>query len=61
VETRAIVAARMHRLRVQLANGGPVAAAAAMRISEFEKDPDKFLVAKPVSAPPGMPIGEEQE
>jgi len=27
------------------------------RIDEFEKDPAKFVPAKPVEAPPGMPIG----
>lgn len=30
------------------------------RIHEFEKGPEKFVPAKPVEAPPGMPIGDEE-
>jgi len=30
------------------------------RIDEFLKDPGKFVPAKPIPAPPGMPIGEEE-
>ncbi len=30
------------------------------RIQDFERDPEKFVSAKPVSAPPGMPIGDEE-
>lgn len=30
------------------------------RIEEFEKDPVKFVPVKPVEAPPGMPIGEDE-
>ena len=29
------------------------------RIKEFERDPARFTPAKPVEAPPGMPIGDE--
>jgi hypothetical protein len=29
------------------------------RIQRFEHDPDKFVPAKPIEAPPGMPIGDE--
>jgi hypothetical protein len=29
------------------------------RIQEFKKDPTKFVPAKPIEAPPGMPIGED--
>jgi hypothetical protein len=31
------------------------------RIDEFEKDPAKFVPAKPVEAPPGMPIGDDDD
>ncbi len=31
------------------------------RINEFERDPAKFVPAKPVEAPPGMPIGDDDE
>lgn len=30
------------------------------RIQSFEHDPDKFVPAKPVEAPPGMPIGDDE-
>jgi hypothetical protein len=31
------------------------------RINEFERDPAKFVPAKPIEAPPGMPIGEDED
>jgi hypothetical protein len=31
------------------------------RINEFERDPAKFIPAKPIEAPPGMPIGEDED
>jgi hypothetical protein len=31
------------------------------RINEFERDPGKFVPAKAVGAPPGMPIGDDEE
>jgi Met-zincin/Domain of unknown function (DUF5117) len=31
------------------------------RINEFERDPEKFVPAKPIDAPPGMPIGDDEE
>ena len=30
------------------------------RIQEFERDPAKFVKAKPITAPPGMPIGDDE-
>jgi hypothetical protein len=30
------------------------------RIDEFEKDPAKFVPVKPIEAPPGMPIGDDE-
>jgi Met-zincin/Domain of unknown function (DUF5117) len=30
------------------------------RVERFERDPDKFVPAKPVEAPPGMPIGDDE-
>jgi hypothetical protein len=30
------------------------------RINQFNKDPEKFVPAKPVPEPPGMPIGDEE-
>ncbi len=31
------------------------------RIQEFQRDPAKFTPAKPIEAPPGMPIGNDKE
>jgi hypothetical protein len=31
------------------------------RVKEFERAPERFVPAKPVEAPPGMPIGDEDE
>ena len=30
-------------------------------INEFQKDPTKFTPAKPIEAPPGMPIGDDED
>ena len=31
------------------------------RIKEFQRDPTKFVPAKPIEAPPGMPIGDDED
>ena len=31
------------------------------RINEFERDPAKFVPVKPIEAPPGMPIGDDED
>ena len=36
-------------------------AAMIERIQEFQKDPTKFVPAKAVEAPPGMPIGDDED
>ncbi len=36
-------------------------AALVDRINEFERDPVKFIPAKPIEAPPGMPIGDDED
>ena len=54
---RAVTAARLHTLRQQADLTDPVGAAVAARITEFEQDPAKFVIAKPLEVPPGMPIG----
>ena len=35
-------------------------AALIERINEFQRDPTKFVPAKPLEAPPGMPIGDDE-
>ncbi len=36
-------------------------AALIERVESFEKDPSKFVPAPPVDAPPGMPIGDDED
>jgi hypothetical protein len=36
-------------------------AAMIERIQEFQRDPLKFVPSKPIEAPPGMPIGDDEE
>jgi hypothetical protein len=31
------------------------------RINDFDRDPSKFVPAKPIEAPPGMPIGDDED
>lgn len=31
------------------------------RINDFDRDPAKFVPAKPIEAPPGMPIGDDED
>jgi hypothetical protein len=31
------------------------------RINDFNRDPEKFIPAKPIEAPPGMPIGDDDD
>jgi hypothetical protein len=37
----------------------PLDAYLVRRIQQFQSDPAKIVVAKPIEAPPGMPIGED--
>jgi hypothetical protein len=39
----------------------PIPSPAAARIDEFLRDPSKFVPAKGIEAPPGMPIGDEDD
>ena len=65
-QARAIARLEVMGLKAQLAAAGALPrerqahrAAALARIAEFERDPAKFVPAPPVTAPPGMPIGED--
>jgi hypothetical protein len=67
-ETQATVRAAVTALRAKLvASGGSsdeeraFSAMETARIDEFLHDPAKFVVAKPVPAPPGMPIGDDED
>ena len=54
-EARAIVEQHL----AQLKSTAPPDIAA--RIAEYERDPAKFTPAKPIQAPPGMPIGDDED
>jgi hypothetical protein len=64
-ETRGTVLVKLKALHDGYAQGANSKEDAAWwsyeqsRIDEFVKDPAKFVPARPVPAPPGMPIGEE--
>jgi hypothetical protein len=62
-ETMAIARAELQSLHTKLGNAGgdeetrALHAMEGARIDAFFRDPAKFVPAKPVEAPPGMPIG----
>jgi hypothetical protein len=66
-ETQAIVRQSVVALRSKLASASgddedrAAAALETARIDQFLRDPEKFVPAKPIPAPPGMPIGEDAE
>ena len=57
---RAVTAAKLHTIKLQSDLGDPVGAYVASRIEGYERDPAKFVLAKPIAAPPGMPIGDDE-
>ncbi len=68
-QARAIALAHINTLLQQWTAAPPLTdtseaihrAAMIDRIHEFQKDPSKFVLAKPIEAPPGMPIGDDQD
>ena len=58
---RAVVAAKLDQIRQRSDLKSATGAYVAHRIGEFEADAGKFVVAAPVAAPPGMPIGDIEE
>jgi hypothetical protein len=62
VEARAIARERAVALRAAIGDSKqPELAAEAARIDEFLNAPEKFVPAKPIEAPPGMPIGDDDD
>jgi hypothetical protein len=65
-ETRGTVRLTLQALREDHARGSEgkedqaFRALEVARIDEFFRDPAKFVPAKPIAAPPGMPIGDEE-
>jgi hypothetical protein len=58
---RAITAAKLDDLKRHADLGNPLEAYLAHRIEQFENDPGKFVAATPIPAPPGMPIGDDED
>jgi hypothetical protein len=58
-EARAVTRAYLIALRPRLLLD-PSAQAESARIDDFLRDPAKFVTAKPIEAPPGMPIGDDE-
>ncbi len=58
---RAVVLAKLGAIQAHAARGNPTDAYVAERIGQLLSDPAKFVPAAPVEAPPGMPIGDEEE
>jgi hypothetical protein len=66
-QARAIARAHIHQLQQQFTKDAPSSdtpegahrMAMIERINEFERDPAKFVPAKAVEPPPGMPIGDD--
>jgi hypothetical protein len=61
VEVRAITYAKLEDIKRRSNVTSPLEAYLVHRIKEFQDDPAKFVVAKPVEAPPGMPIGDDED
>jgi hypothetical protein len=68
-QARAIARSHIANVLKQLTSAAPLQdtaeaihrAALIDRMTEFEHDPSKFVPAPPVEAPPGMPIGDDED
>jgi hypothetical protein len=60
-EVRAITYAKLKAIRRLPTSGLQIEDYIDHRIDEFMKDPSKFVPAAPVQAPPGMPIGDDED
>jgi Met-zincin/Domain of unknown function (DUF5117) len=60
-EVHAIAYAKLDQIRQQTPSNSATALYLRHRIEQFQKEPEKFAPAPPVGAPPGMPIGDEEE
>jgi hypothetical protein len=68
-QARAITRSHINDVLKQLTTAPPLTdtaeaihrAALIDRINDFERDPSKFVPVKPIEAPPGMPIGDDED
>jgi hypothetical protein len=61
VAVRAIVYGKLKEVKRRSDPNSPLDAYLIHRIQQFQSDPAKFVVAKPIEAPPGMPIGDDED
>ena len=67
-QARAITRSHINDVLKQWSSAAPLSdtaeaihrAAVIQRIEDFNRDPEKFVPAKPIAAPPGMPIGDDE-
>jgi hypothetical protein len=58
---RASVYAKLNEVKRRSDPNSPLDAYLVHRIQQLQSDPAKFIAAKPVEAPPGMPIGDDED
>jgi hypothetical protein len=58
---RAVTSAKLATIKQQADLADPMGSYIVERISQFQTDPAKFIPAKPIEAPPGMPIGDDED
>ena len=60
VQVRAIAYAKLDDIKRRGQSNSPLDGYLLHRIQQFQDDPAKFVAAKPIEAPPGMPIGDDE-
>jgi len=58
---RAITYGKLNEIKRRSDSNSTLDAYLIHRIQQFQSDPAKFFVAKPIVAPPGMPIGDDED
>jgi hypothetical protein len=58
---RAIAYGKLNEVKRHSDPNSPLEAYLIHRIQQFQSDPAKFVAATPVEAPPGMPIGDDED
>jgi hypothetical protein len=61
VQVRAITYAKLDDIKRRSDANSPLDAYLVQRIKQFQNDPGKFVAAKSIEAPPGMPIGDDED
>jgi hypothetical protein len=60
VAVRAVVYAKLDEIKKRSDSNSPLDAYLVRRIQLLQSDPAKFVAQKPLEAPPGMPIGDDE-